>query len=332
MRLWSRIVEFLESERRLALVTVVEAQGSTPRDPGARMIVLPSGAFSGTIGGGALEWQALRAAQSALGRGGPGVTIRDFALGPELGQCCGGRVKLAVEVLDENDLAFAHELAERETKGPFVTLSRRTAGERWERGLADAADVAVLDRAVAVWTRAGALLQRFADDRTVLYLFGAGHVGRALVLALAPLPFRVTWIDPRAAAFPERVVGAVDLLGPAEPVAALDTAPLGAFVLVMTHSHALDFDIIAGALAAERFAYVGLIGSATKRARFLSRLRGIGLGDAAQRHLVCPVGVATIRSKLPAAIAAGIAVDLLLRREEQLAAAPARSAKISANG
>ncbi len=312
MRLWSRIADLLEGEERLALVTIVETRGSTPREAGARMIVLPSGAFSGTIGGGALEWQALGAAQAALARGTLRLSLRDIVLGPELGQCCGGRVKLAIETIDTSELDVARALAEREAEGPVVTISDGTG-----RRVADAAEIAALGSAAARLTAGGALLQRFEDARTSLHLFGAGHVGRALVLALAPLPFRITWIDPRPGAFPERLAGAVSLLAPAEPAAALATAPDGAFVLVMTHSHALDLDIVAAALAADRFAYVGLIGSATKRGRFLFRLREMGLGGAAEKHLVCPVGVPVLRAKLPAAIAAGIVVELLLRRERR---------------
>ena len=331
MRVWERIVDLLGRERRVALVTVVEARGSTPREAGARMIVLPSGGFSGTIGGGALEWQALGAAQAALARGGDGVRLRDIALGPELGQCCGGRVKLAIELIGADELELARALAAREAAGPLVTVSRCAPDGAAERRLADAAEIAALGPAAVLLTRSGALLQRFEDAATPLHLFGAGHVGRALVLALAPLPFRVTWIDPRPGAFPERVVGAVSLLDAAEPDAALEAAPSGAFILVMTHSHALDLDIVAAALQDARFPYIGLIGSLTKRARFLARLREIGLGDAAEQRLTCPVGMTALRSKLPAAIAAGIAVELLLRRE-QLALAAAAPAGMSAHG
>jgi xanthine dehydrogenase accessory factor len=188
----------------------------------------------------------------------------------------------------------------------------------------------LLGGAAAVLSKDGALLQRFENERTPLYLFGAGHVGRAVVLALAPLPFHVTWIDPRPGAFPAQAPLAGAMLMPADPGTALEEAPAGSFVVVMTHSHALDLEIVARALAAGRFPYVGLIGSATKRARFLGRLRALGLGEAAER-LVCPIGVTTIRSKLPAVIAAGLAVDLLIRREQRATATVAPVGQ-SANG
>jgi|HubBroStandDraft_1064217.scaffolds.fasta_scaffold20094_3 xanthine dehydrogenase accessory factor len=320
-RLWQRLCAFLETEERVALVTVLRAQGSTPREAGTRMLVLPGGRFSGTIGGGALEWQALAAAQRALERGRRGIVQRDFALGPELGQCCGGRVGVAIEIFDSDDRALVRLLAHHEQAGPVVLLSRPLADGGCERRVAEPHEATLLGSAAVALAKDGALIQRFADERTALFLFGAGHVGRALVLALAPLPFRVTWIDPRPAAFPAEtpLSGAMCVL--ADPATALDDAPADSFILVMTHSHALDFDIVARALAAPRFAYVGLIGSATKRARFLGRLRSLGLGDAAAERLVCPIGLTAIRSKLPAAIAAGVAADLLLRREQREAAA-----------
>jgi xanthine dehydrogenase accessory factor len=145
-------------------------------------------------------------------------------------------------------------------------------------------------------------------------LFGAGHVARALVLALAPLPFRIRWIDERPEAFPTVMPGNVDPVRTRDSAAEIAAAPSGAFILVMTHSHALDLDIVAAALASSRLPYIGLIGSATKRARFERRLRALGMEDARIRDLVCPIGVTGIDGKEPAVIAASVAAQLLLRR------------------
>ena len=148
-----------------------------------------------------------------------------------------------------------------------------------------------------------------------VYLFGAGHVGRALALALAPLPFAVRWIDPRRDAFPTHTPANVTLIHASEPVAELASAPDKALVVVMTHSHALDLEIVAEALRVERFGYVGLIGSATKRARFLSQMRAAGLTEVQLARLVCPIGVAGLESKDPAVIAASTAAQLLIVSE-----------------
>jgi xanthine dehydrogenase accessory factor len=140
-------------------------------------------------------------------------------------------------------------------------------------------------------------------------------VGRALVLALAPLPFAVTWVDSRRDAFPGATPASVSVVAANDPAEAAATAPSGAFAVIMTHSHAMDLAITARALANRQIPYVGVIGSATKRARFLSRLRSAGLADSELNRFVCPIGLSGIRSKLPAVIAASVAADLVARDE-----------------
>jgi len=304
VNVWATILETIEAHARCAMVTVVGVEGSAPREPGARLIVSERG-FHGTIGGGALEWRALAAAQGALAGNQPAF-LSSHVLGPDLGQCCGGRVKLLTEVFDEADIERVRDLAKREASGAFSTRAR--VGDRVVREVSDDADPSG-----SVLLAGGVLAERFGHESRPLLLFGAGHVGRALVLALAPLPFAVRWIDARADAFPAAVPGNVRLVHASEPVRCLEAAAAGAFVLVMTHSHALDFDIVLAALAAKRFPHVGLIGSATKRARFVSRLKQAGLGWGDAEKLACPIGIPGIASKLPAAIAAATAVELLLR-------------------
>ena len=171
----------------------------------------------------------------------------------------------------------------------------------------------------------GLIVERFSDPRRPVWLFGAGHVGRALMLALAPLPFDVTWIDERADAFPAAMPANVRSVHSADPAGEVARAPDGTLIVVMTHSHTRDLAIVHAALAAGRFGYVGLIGSASKRARFTRRLREAGVPEARIAKLVCPIGLPTIGSKHPAAIAAGVAVQLLERDEALVeSAAPMR--------
>jgi xanthine dehydrogenase accessory factor len=159
------------------------------------------------------------------------------------------------------------------------------------------------------------LIESFGETQRPLYLYGAGHVGRALVLALAPLPFAIRWIDPRPDSFPAALPANVTPVEARDPLAELDAAPRDTFLLVMTHSHALDLAIVDKALRDDRFPYVGLIGSASKRARFLSRLRQAGVPDAGFAAFKCPIGVAGITSKEPAIIAAATVAELLERDE-----------------
>ena len=352
--LWSRLLAVLDAGPSAALVTVVAAEGSTPREAGARMIVRPDGGFLGTIGGGALEWELIAEARVMLASPGP-ARLRVRPLGPELGQCCGGRVTTLIEVFGPADRAHVANLAAEEGRRVTTEAILPPTGRRLARAVLSpphpprgepsrvipggAADPGPSERSsasssegldpgsplrsgrddtrgqdAAVLLLSERLVETFRDARTPLALFGAGHVGRALVLALAPLPFRIRWIDPRADAFPALVPENATPVPAADPAAEIAAVPPGGFVLVMTHSHPLDLDVTVAALRREDLAFVGLIGSATKRARFEKRMRDLGLTAAALRRLVCPIGVAGIAGKEPAVIAAGVAAQLLVER------------------
>jgi xanthine dehydrogenase accessory factor len=275
------------------------------------MVVRPSGGFHGTIGGGTLEFAALEAANEALRKGRGPAQRRSLALGPELGQCCGGRVEWRVETFDKRDLEDLSAFAIPEG-GALAALSARLGPDgRIQRTLGTSVSERRLTHLTGeTWTEPLGVLAR------AVYLFGAGHVGRALALAFAPLPFAVRWIDPRRDAFPRHTPANVTLIHASEPVAELASAADNALVVVMTHSHALDLEIVAEALRVERFGYVGLIGSATKRARFLSQMRAAGLTEVQLARLVCPIGVPGLDSKDPAVIAASTAAQLLIVGEK----------------
>jgi xanthine dehydrogenase accessory factor len=320
MLAFRRLIDAIDDEGSAALVTLARVQGSSPREAGARMVVRPSGGFHGTIGGGALEWAALEAAQAALRQGRGPALRRSLALGPELAQCCGGRVEWRIETFDRRDRADLAAIAAAEGRGPATIraaigregrIARRLEGDRRGDGLTEAPP----DE--EGW------IEPLGESARAVYLFGAGHVGRALALALAPLPFAVRWVDSRREAFPAYAPANVALIHAPGPAAELANAPDGALIVVMTHSHALDLEIVAEALRSERFGYVGLIGSATKRARFLSQMRAAGLSDAVLEKLVCPIGLPGLGGKDPAVIAASTAAQLLMageRREKEEAA------------
>jgi xanthine dehydrogenase accessory factor len=294
------------------LVTVHRVQGSAPRETDARMAVRADGSLSGTIGGGALEWDALREARRLIAAGrGPAVTI-ERVLGPDLGQCCGGRVSLLIETFDRRDLAELAAFAEEERRGAFETLCRLGADGRVHRVIAGASPVVPEPNS---WR------EHHGMAHTPVHLFGAGHVGRAIVLALAPLPFEIIWIDSREGAFPQHIpANARPILAP-DPVAELSRAPADTFVLVMTHEHAMDLVITAAALQGP-YPFVGLIGSKTKRARFERRFRELGIPKTRIESLHCPIGLGSITGKQPAIIAASVAAQMLAESERLAAAAP----------
>jgi xanthine dehydrogenase accessory factor len=250
------------------LVTIGAVAGSSPREAGTQLAVRADGRFTGTIGGGALEWQALGEAQKLLRPDAPALVEKTVILGPDLGQCCGGRVTLRFERLTQADRARLPTLFAPERRMPVL-------------------------------------------------LFGAGHVGRALVLALAPLPFDLHWIDPRRNEFPAVFPSNVTPVSPDDPVFEIAHAPHDAAILVLTHSHALDLALCDAAMRRPDFPLIGVIGSQTKRARFVSQLRQMGHDDKTLARLTCPIGLPELGSKAPAVIAAGVAVQLLQLKARQ---------------
>jgi xanthine dehydrogenase accessory factor len=155
------------------------------------------------------------------------------------------------------------------------------------------------------------LIEPVSDRRPKLYLYGAGHVGRAIVSVAAALPLDVVWVDTEPGRFPAAIPGDIRIEITAEPAAAAATAEAGCYHLVMTYSHAIDLAICHVLLQRNDFAFLGLIGSKTKRGRFLTRLRQAGIGDAALQRLTCPIGIGGITGKEPAAIAVSAVAQLL---------------------
>jgi xanthine dehydrogenase accessory factor len=309
---WRRIQESLEKHRRAALISVIKVDGSAPREAGARMVVQRDAGFFGTIGGGRLEYEVLAVAEAALSAETPAASVRVWPLGPNLGQCCGGSVTTLIETFDVGDLDSVRKLAAAEEAGSFVTISRMADDGRVTReilkgdvGSAEAGEGSIKQRFV----------ERFGEMRNTVLLFGAGHVGRAVALALSQLPFSVRWIDSRADQFPDYVPGNVVTVRTDAPEREIDAAPAGAFAVIMTHSHPLDYSITAAALRRLDLGFVGLIGSATKRARFASQARKLGISESQIARLVCPIGLPEIRDKEPSIIAAGVAAQLLIERE-----------------
>jgi xanthine dehydrogenase accessory factor len=248
------------------LVTVVATEGSVPRETDSWMAVFAD-VLVGSIGGGHLEHQAMEQALRLLQSGLRTPQNLRMALGPSLGQCCGGVVHLYLEPVSVADL-------------PEIELR----------------------------------LQQ-AQSLTPVALFGGGHVGHALARLLCGLPFALRWIDSREGIFPQLLPSHVRCEH-SEPVqsAVRDLAPQSR-VLIMSFSHAQDYDVLMACLQRQRtqadLPYIGLIGSATKWATFKHRLEARGFTQQELAHVTCPIGVAGISSKLPEVIAVAVAAQLL---------------------
>jgi xanthine dehydrogenase accessory factor len=345
------------------LVTVAIVEGSGPREPGAKMLV-DADKLHGTIGGGHLEQRAIEIARAMLASG-EARKLERFALGPGLGQCCGGVVHLAFELADDEHMALLKERCNDDT-WRLVALDGEPDSILLDATTATSAPTTVLPANAGIHRHAplskikptscdvsmdpgvrrdddgGVPLPLFAPDRGThvmqeqdgrrwlvdlvaatrahLVLFGAGHVGTAIVRALAPLPCCVTWVDERDDMFPPDVPANVIIEATDTPEAVVATAPQNASYLVMTHSHALDQRLSEAILSRPGVGWFGLIGSNTKRKQFEHRLKARGIDQARIDAMVCPIGVPGITGKEPAVIAASVAAQLLQVWEAQAAA------------
>ncbi len=245
----------------------------------------------GTIGGGHLELRSIEVARELLTLGTTATTRRHFPLGPALGQCCGGSVDVAFLPITEADRDQLSQLGQIETRGGTYVVDRRL----------DTGDTLSLPIRFDPWP---------------IWVFGAGHVGVALVTVLSTLPCNVTWVDSRETPFPTAIPDNVRAIESDAPESEVRRIPEGASVLVLTHSHALDLEICLELLNRDDLAYCGLIGSATKAAIFRKRFAARGFSGTEIARITCPIGLPTLRSKHPGVIAAGVAADLAERREK----------------
>jgi xanthine dehydrogenase accessory factor len=350
---WIRDLKRLQLRGENAvLVSVVSAKGSVPRGPGTRMVVAAE-SVDGTIGGGHLEMTAIGIARDMIAvAGSAGVVgeLKRFPLGASLGQCCGGLVNLLFEPVGPG-AAWVETLSALKRAGTRAVVA--TSTDRATTGrLIVTADVlygsfgdSALEAAVSVAARA--LLSAGDDARLVRFpvgtdraeaqvfldpiracdfpivLFGAGHVGRALVEVLARVQCNVTWVDSREAEFPAAVPANATVVVTDAPEAEVAAAPDGAYFLVMTHSHPLDQTLAEAILRRGRFAYFGLIGSASKRAQFERRMAQRAIPSAQYASMTCPIGVRGIKGKEPATIAIAVAAQLIETKERRVAAARA---------
>jgi xanthine dehydrogenase accessory factor len=258
MKLQAAALLWLAEGRPAVVVEVVSHRGSVPRETGTRMLVAADQVL-GTIGGGHLELQAVHDARTLL-LGGSVVREQTIALGPTLGQCCGGVLTLRFTPLAESRPAGWHAPA----------------------------------------------------PRFVLQLYGAGHVGRAIVRLLEGIACQVQWIDERESEFPSQPSAAhIERVCVDAVEAEVALAAPGSCFLVLTHSHALDQRITEAVLRRGDFAYLGLIGSQTKRARFLHRFAERGIAPETLARLTCPIGLPGITGKEPEVLAVAVVAQLL---------------------
>lgn len=301
----------VEAHDRAVRLVVAEAKGSAPREAGADMLIWDRGQ-EGTIGGGRLEFDAIKAARAIL-HDGPDTRVQRLALGPALGQCCGGAVTLVFERFEKDILTAAATRVEKYDSYTRRVGTGATAMPKAMRIHLDQARAA--EQPVSVRLTDGWLCEPIWRARLPVYIYGAGHVGRAIALALAPLPqFEVHLVDVREDQFydlPVTIHQSWELL----PTDVLASAPDHAAHFIMTPEHDYDLELC-HRLLSRSFGYAGLIGSGAKWARFRTRLAALGHSGAQIARIECPIGDPSL-GKHPQAIAIGIVSHLLAHQQRQ---------------
>ncbi len=292
---------------RVARVVIAGFEGSSPREVGASMLVW-AGGQSGTIGGGALEWLAAAVARDAAATA--RARLDRHALGPGMGQCCGGVVSLLTEIYDADSVAgLAPDLIARALPGTDDAARQMPLAVARLQARARGQGVMPPSGVVQGW-----MVEPVLHAQRQLWVWGAGHVGRAVVAVMAGVPgVAITWVDTALDRFPEHFPANVRALPAADPGLAVALAAKDAEHIVLTYSHALDLDLC-HRLLTHGFARAGLIGSATKWARFRARLTALGHAPAAVARIECPIGDPRF-GKHPHAIAIGVAAAFLTPRQ-----------------
>jgi xanthine dehydrogenase accessory factor len=295
-RLRAHAEVWLQQDRQAMVIEVLHCQGSIPREAGTRMLV-DLNEVVGTVGGGHLEWQAISMARQALGEVDvPASPVTKAFIEPPLTPgVCG---------------------EDRPTPLPSPWVHRFPLGPALGQCCGGVVDLrfAPLDAdTLAQWPS--------SCPRFHLELYGAGHVGQAVVRILSGIDCTVRWIDARdqeigwpgqpdehwLRSLPAHIQPVIS----PNPADEAQDAPPGACHLVLTHRHDLDFNIIDAVLRRGDAHFAGLIGSQTKRARFLKRLADRGLSKAQLERLTCPIGMAGITGKEPEVMAVAIVAQLL---------------------
>ena len=292
---WVRTTLSQDLFEPFCLVAVVSSKGSVPRTTGAAMLVYKN-QIMGTVGGGELEYQAIETAQCGLSQSGFKRSIRLYALGPSLGQCCGGAVNLMFEWYGNESRSI---LAALNSETAAFT-EHEIAGQRIPKlclKLSDAKTNSCINLQ---------LNPPYVD----VFLYGAGHVGRAVVEIVKHLRCQLYWVDTQENRFPEIIPMGVTKICASSPGHIAAHASENSIHLVMTYSHQIDYDVVTCLLRNGHFARCGLIGSETKAARFRSRLLNAGVASEQIERLVCPIGLCEIQGKAPFQIALSIAGQL----------------------
>lgn len=338
--------------KKCIVVTVLRTRGSAPREAGAKMLVMEESCV-GTIGGGHLEYMAIKQGRSLLTSDPVQIkTTYRYPLGPSLGQCCGGVVELLFEIIVDTTAAWIEKTAQLcRNNTPAVVVSSLPHNENVANTVSNnklivtesaqfgtlgndltdrrafilaqeflqiaASSPASRTNTVTTHIKDELFFDMISQSRFRLKLFGAGHIAQAIVSILQDADCEITWIDNRDNIFPKNIPFNVTTVETDTPECEIDSLSAGCYILIMTHCHQLDLRLCHQVLKQHDFAFCGLIGSTSKRHRFKKKLLARGVAERAISRLTCPIGIDNINGKLPQQIAISVAAQLLQHIDRQ---------------
>ena len=302
---YSTLKRVIDKNGPVARILILEIKGSAPRGIGTEMYVWANGT-QGTIGGGTLEFEAIKSAQEILET--RKTKLKSYPLGPELGQCCGGHVKLLTEYYDEKAVTNLKDQslnirsisgATEATKKVKKLINRyKTEQTSFDHKLSDE------------W-----LIEKVITAKSPIWIWGAGHVGSAILSLLAPMPnLEIFWLDTDNSRFPDLEFSNVYKIIYDSPEQFIKRAHPNAEHLILTYSHKIDLEIC-NIILNHDFKWVGLIGSKTKFNRFKKKLLSFGHTETKIDQIQCPIGYKNY-GKHPQQIALGVAVNFIERNHE----------------
>lgn len=334
-----QLIKLINNDQKVVMVTVIQVKGSTPREVGAKVLITSNQLF-GTIGGGNLEYQAEKIAHEILSNVSERSITQRFSLAAGLGMCCGGTIELLFEPITTTDIQWLELWSQNSTENKSTILVTDIKSSEKQKAIIliaesenqESNDVSIneiqsvinsIDKnklnnnSILIKTNSGRVLFLEYQNQTNnnLILFGAGHVGQAIVKLMQDFDWKITWVDSRDNCLDSKIMAQlphqVSLKITEFPVEEVIKAPPNSFYLVMTHDHSLDLKLSEQILAREDARYFGLIGSKTKRKRFEHRLKAKGLSVNTLNKMICPIGINGINSKHAAAIALSSAAQLI---------------------
>lgn len=300
------LLSLLEDAPAVAILTIGAIKGSAPREPGATIFVT-SDKQIGTIGGGSLEFDAIAFARQQMNKSSQGVNRleKTFLLGPDLGQCCGGQVHLLIEIYHQDVIEDLQSLSKSGAPASFHDLTKETL----PTPLSKAHISFHFDK------QGKEMIRPLVQKTRPLYIYGAGHVGRALQNITSGLGFTRIWVDVEAQRFPTDPDPDITLVPARDMAVIAKNAPKDAYHIIVTYSHQIDEAICHALLSSGQYGRIGLIGSQTKKARFAKRLAEAGHNADQIADIICPIGLKEITSKDPAYVALSIAGQLAMWQE-----------------